>query len=90
MATVIHRGDRQDVDKRGHRDDYRPADRRGFAPYFTEMALKGGFSFAGESAQISALSVGNMFGWSISELMSLGIIGVVGGRYCRQRRAVLT
>ena len=48
-----------------------------FAPYFTEMALKGGFSFAGESAQISALSVGNMFGWSISELMSLGIIGVV-------------
>ncbi|WP_236487903.1 hypothetical protein, partial [Escherichia coli] len=23
------------------------------------------------------LSVGNMFGWSISELMSLGIIGVV-------------
>ena len=45
--------------------------------YFTEMALKGGFSFAGESAQISALSVGNMFGWSISELMSLGIIGVV-------------
>lgn len=27
MATVIHRGDRQDVDKRGHRDDYRPADR---------------------------------------------------------------
>ncbi|SWT81579.1 PTS system galactitol-specific transporter subunit IIC [Klebsiella pneumoniae] len=46
-----------------------------FAPYFTEMALKGGFSFAG--AQISALSVGNMFGWSISELMSLGIIGVV-------------
>ena len=48
-----------------------------FAPYFTDMALKGGFSFADENAQISALSVGNMFGWSISELMSLGIIGVV-------------
>lgn len=27
MATVIHRGTGQDVDKRGHRDDYRPADR---------------------------------------------------------------
>ncbi|ENH2135167.1 permease, partial [Salmonella enterica] len=48
-----------------------------FAPYFTDMALKGGFSFAAENAQITALSVGNMFGWSISELMSLGMIGVV-------------
>ncbi|EMG4038333.1 permease, partial [Salmonella enterica] len=38
---------------------------------------KGGFSFATENAQITALSVGNMFGWSISELMSLGMIGVV-------------
>lgn len=41
------------------------------------MALKGGFSFAGESAQILALFVGNMFGWLIFELMLLGIIGVV-------------
>ncbi len=48
-----------------------------FAPYFTEMALKGGFSFAQDGAQISALSVGNMFGWSIAEIMSLGAIGVV-------------
>ncbi|HDO1316707.1 PTS sugar transporter subunit IIC SgcC [Aeromonas veronii] len=48
-----------------------------FAPYFTEMARDGGFGFAAEGAQISALSVGNMFGWSISELMALGVIGVV-------------
>ncbi|AWH87516.1 PTS sugar transporter subunit IIC SgcC [Limnobaculum parvum] len=48
-----------------------------FAPYFTEMARNGGFSFAADGAQISALSVGNMFGWSIVELMAMGIIGVV-------------
>lgn len=77
MATVIHRGDRQDVDKRVIVMITVLLIATQFAPYFTEMALKGGFSFAGESAQISALSVGNMFGWSISELMSLGIIGVV-------------
>ncbi|QBH96564.1 permease [Limnobaculum zhutongyuii] len=48
-----------------------------FAPYFTEMARNGGFSFAADGAQISALSVGNMFGWSIVELMAMGVIGVV-------------
>lgn len=48
-----------------------------FAPFFTEMARNGGFNFAENGAQISALSVGNMFGWSIYELMSFGLIGVV-------------
>lgn len=48
-----------------------------FAPFFTEMARNGGFNFAENGSQISALSVGNMFGWSIYELMSFGLIGVV-------------
>ncbi|WP_318373153.1 galactitol-specific PTS transporter subunit IIC [Enterobacter sp.] len=48
-----------------------------FAPYFTEMAASGGFNLAKEGAQITALSVGNAFGWSISELMGMGIIGVI-------------
>ncbi len=78
MATVIHRGDLvRTVDKRGHRDDYRPADRHPVRALSLKWRSKAASSFAGESAQISALSVGNMFGWSISELMSLGIIGVV-------------
>lgn len=48
-----------------------------FAPFFTEMAANGGFNLAKGGAQITALSVGNAFGWSISELMGMGIIGIV-------------
>ena len=40
MATVIHRGDLiRTLISLGRPDDYRPADRHQFAPYFSEMAL---------------------------------------------------
>lgn len=65
---------------------------RRFAPYFTEMALKGGFSFAGESAHYWRHPLkGNMFSWSISGIdVAWDYWRCRGGRYCRQRRAVLT
>ncbi|GKX55207.1 PTS system EIIC permease component [Leminorella grimontii] len=78
MATVIHRGDLLRTLVSGiivMITVLLIATR--FAPYFTEMARSGGFSFAADGASISALSVGNMFGWSITELMALGAIGVV-------------
>ncbi|WP_140182737.1 PTS sugar transporter subunit IIC SgcC [Providencia stuartii] len=78
MATVIHRGDLLRTLISGvivMSSVLLIASQ--FAPFFTEMARNGGFDFAADGAQISALSVGNMFGWSIYELMSFGLIGVV-------------
>lgn len=48
-----------------------------FAPYFTAMATSAGFNLAKNGAQITALSIGNLFGWPVSELMGMGIIGIV-------------
>lgn len=43
----------------------------------TQMAAQGGFSLAKDGSQITALSVGNPFGWSITELVGMGTIGVI-------------
>lgn len=48
-----------------------------FAPFFTQMAAQGGFNLAKDGSQITALSVGNPFGWSITELVGMGLIGTI-------------
>lgn len=78
MATVIHRGDfvRTLISSIiGMITVLLIASQ--FAPYFTEMASSGGFDLAQEGTVISALSVGNMFGFTISEIAGKGLIGVI-------------
>ena len=48
-----------------------------FAPYFTQMAVDGQLGLTQGDAKISALAVGNVFDWVITQFMRFGIIGIV-------------
>ena len=48
-----------------------------FSPYFTQMAVDGKLGITQGDAKISALAVGNVFDWIISQFMRFGVIGII-------------
>ena len=66
-----------------------------FAPYFTKMAVDGQLGLTQGDAKISALAVGNVFDWVITQFMRFGVIGIIclvaivlGGVFYTRKRAL--